>query len=437
QSDTVFAYQRPLDLPAGSQMGVFFPGYRLSMTEDQLVTDYLQAHAKEDITTQQHQLFAAGSEAYIKGNYYPSGLSVGPKIYSNAAGQPVIVIGIDSDLSGKPLRIDNQADILNLNTSAAAKYVVRNSGITGVFNVDAQAINTPASIYGYSMDLDRFAIRQVDNKIDTYNWIDGHMHIAGDAGLDIYFENLQIDCSANLAQGNLTYEYCDYADDNGNGIFDKNCYQRLSSWSADTEIFAMSFVNADGSATQACQAAGPQLLSLQHEVDIKALDKPVGLLARWSPTGELVGQNISLQDSYRFDYQTDQHDTGFPVQLSSGEFGVTPLVNPARYGWLKFTSAKVAVPFWQALETDIRLANKVDGEPVAEVSVVAKAGEFNANPAQLNQLNKTLQQELIDDLDPAIQIKSHYQWGNTGVGFSLPVYFSPSSFNDDKQTRFI
>jgi hypothetical protein len=435
QSDTVFAYQRPGDLPVGSKMGLFYPGYRLSMTEDQLVTDYLQAHAKEDAAEQQHQLFTAGSEAFIKGNFYPSGLSVGPLIYSDTEGQPDV--GIGSNLSAKPLRIDNQIDVLNLNTSRATKYVVRNSGITGVFNIDTQALNTPVSVYGYDLSLNRFAIRQVDNKIDTYNWVDGHMQIAGDADLDIYFENLQIDCSANLLQGNLTYEYCDQLDDNSNGVIDENCNQRLTSWSADTEIFGMSFANADGSTTQACQAAGAQVLSLQHEVDIKALDKPVGLLARWSPAGDLLGQNLSLQDSYRFDYQDGQVDSGFPLQLTSGNFGVTDITvpTPRRYGWLELESAKVAVPFWQALDTDIRLVNELKGEPVAEASVVANAGAFASNSAQLGQLNKTLQQAFIDD--PASHIWSQYQWGDTGVGFSLPVYFTPSSFNDDKQTRFI
>ena len=152
--------------------------------------------------------------------------------------------------------------------------------------------------------------------------------------------------------------------------------------------------------------------------------------------GELVGQNLSLHDSYRFDYQNDQNDTGFPVQLSSGEFGVTALTDP--YGWLELTSAKFAVPFWQAMETDIRLANKLElTQPVAEVSVVAKAGDFVSTTANLNfnQINETLQQDLIDD--PGLHIDAHYSWGNTGVGFSLPVYFAPSSLNDDGQSRFI
>ncbi|MFC1589117.1 hypothetical protein ACFL3P_02485, partial [Pseudomonadota bacterium] len=36
-----------------------------------------------------------------------------------------------------------------------------------------------------------------------------------------------------------------------------------------------------------------------------------------------------------------------------------------------------------------------------------------------------------------LHIDAHYSWGNTGVGFSLPVYFAPSSLNDDGQSRFI
>lgn len=438
QSDSIFAFQRPQDLLISNQMdvNVFVPGFQFTLSEDEIITDYLLAHASIDNTAITHNYYTVGTEAFRKGNYFPSGLTVGPEIYSDNTGQPIVTNA--TDLSGKPLTINNQTDVLNLNTSVAAKYVIRNAGITGVFNIDSDELINPINIYGYPMSFDRFAIRQINNKIDTQNWVDGHTQIEGDAGLEIYFNNLQIDCSARLRQGNLTYESCDGIDNNDNNIYDENCNQRLQSWNANTELFAMSFVGASGSPIKACQVGGEQFLSLQHEVDIKALDNPVGLLASWSPLGTLLTQSLSFQDSYQFDFQDDQLETGFPIQVSTGQFSVAELTNPEvkRYGGLELFSTKVAVPFWQQINTDIRLVNKLeDGSAVSESPVVAAGGAFskfqNTEPERLNQTNKILQQDIIDD--QAENIVAQYRWGNTGVGFELPVFFA----NDDEQTRFI
>jgi len=423
------AWQRPNDIPAaGAALNLALPGYRLPA--DGSPQDYLLAHVGYADTG--HALYPLGSLDNDDGNYYPTGVSFGPEIYRDDAGIPSI--GRGQDPSGKNLLIDNQVDTLSIATSVAAKYVIRNGGITGVFNADPDALRNALGFYGYALALDRFAVRVVDNQLDTYNWVDGSLTLNGDLGgpdgLKLFFSNLEINCGARLGNANLTYENCDSRDNNDNGVIDENCGHRMYAWSADTDIFSMTFDSAS-----AC-AVGNQLLTLQQQVSFMAVDGPVGLEGSWDDTGALVGQQTGLQHAYRLDKRETGEGAGFPIKSDAAMFAVDTVSGSAtgRYGWLEMTASKVGVPFWNAIDSDIRVANRLSiGQPTAEPTVLAARGVLEAERAAQNQLNGDLQQQFIDHDPP---INARYEWGNTGFGFSLPVYFSPWQFNSD-QSQFL
>lgn len=100
------------------------------------------------------------------GNYFFSGVTVGPQMYRASNNQPDI--GEGSDLSGNMLRVafggpSVSSHFYDLPGNIANKYVLRPAGMTGVFNTDA--VPGP-NIYGFDINLDRFAFTLVNNVIN-------------------------------------------------------------------------------------------------------------------------------------------------------------------------------------------------------------------------------------------------------------------------------
>jgi len=422
------AWERPDDWNrAGDPATLALPGYRLSRTA--AVSKQLLSHLEEGGI--EHVVHPLGSIENADGNHFPTGISFGPEIYRDASGVPDVATG--QDPLGSVLRIDNGTDTLNLPTPVAAKYVVRNGGITGVFNVDPTALASPATLYGYDLELTRFAVRAVDNQLDDFNWVDGALTLEGDlgglGGFELHFTNLELNCAARLGRANLAYERCDERDDDGNGVIDENCGHRLWAWSADAETFSMAF--GEGGV---CDDA-PQQLVLDQQVEFEAIDGPMGVQGTWSAAGLLTSQETQLQNAYRLDGREGAEDAvGFPIRPKRGELAAQDVDGLARvrYGWLEMTETLVGVPFWDALESDVRVANRESiGQTVAEPTVMTSAGDLDGQAP--NQVNADLQQAFIDD-GPAID--AHYGWGNTGFGFTLPVYYSPWQFNRE-QSKFL
>jgi len=434
QGNGNFAFSRPDDLPVGSTLKLALPGYRFPAVDGGRVSDYLVAHLQAGAQGGNHALHPRGSNAARDGDYFPAGLSLGPEQYYGGDQAPFV--GNGTDLTGLSLAIDNQVDQFDLPGAAATKYVIRPGGVSGVFNVDRGALDNPLSFYGYNLDLDRFAVRLVNNDMDPLTWIDGRIALAGDAGFQVHFENLAMDCSGRFGKANVVYESCDGLDNNGNGFDDENCNLRLSSWRADTELFAMGFTGSQGEAGLAC-SAGNQLLTLDHQVDMKSLDRPVGLQATWNTLGNLAHQELTLQDSYRLDREQGV-SPGFPMAATRGEF-VVRTAGASPYGALALDETRVGVPFWNALTPDIRLANELNGQnPVAAPAVLAPEGRLaGLDP---NQDNETLQRAVIDDAGleaDGLDLPAVYQWGNTGFQFTLPVYYFPTQISGKDQSRFI
>jgi len=428
------AFSRPDDLAQPTAgLTLALPGYRIPQGGDDRVVDYLLAHVEAGTLAGRHTVHPLGSPAANDGNHYPTGLVLGPQLYRDGGGAPAT--GTGQNLAGNAFAISDGTTLGDVGSSIATKYVVRNAGITGAFNSDPLSLQTPLEFRGYDMTFNRFAVRLVDNELDLYNWIDGSLTLYGDAGgpetgdgLQLAFSNLEMNCAARFGNANLVFEQCDATDNNDNGLIDENCGHRLSSWRADTEIYSMRF--SDG---QSC-AAGKQLLRLQQQVLFGAVDAPVGLDADWDSDGTLVeaSQRTQVPASYRLD-RLDDGSKGFPVRPGPATLGVEEVATAdnGRYGFASISDTLFAVPFWNAIEADVRLANRESiGQVVPEPTVVVP--DLAAKPAA--QSNGDLQQAIIDD--DALDVTARYEWGNTGFGFQLPVFYSPESFNGD-QPQFI
>jgi hypothetical protein len=434
----VLAWSRPDDMVQQQNMKLAVPGYVIPA--DAKVSDYLLAHLNDTPATDNLARYPLGSDAAVDGNYHPVGLSVGPETYRNASGLPEQ--GDGQNLFNKRLTINNGVDDpFDLNSSLAVKYVLRNAGLTGVFNVATSSLGaSSAQFYGYPLSLTRFAVRATDNQLDSYTWIDGQLALQGDAGgpsgLDIYFSNLEINCAARLGNVDLLYEACDDADNNSNGIIDENCAPRLYSWQTDMDIFAAGFNGGDSE--QAC-ATNTQNFTLNHQLHFAALNKALAFETQWDKDGYLVAQASGELPVYRFDKGAE--GKGFPIktsgaQLASGE------VDGETYGWLEMANTKVGITFWNALDADLRLANR---QQLAEPTVVLPIGELVNQQNQVKPLIETNKQLLQRTIESEIDLDAKYQWGNTGFNFTLPVYYQPYQFdtgNSDadalgRQSRFI
>jgi hypothetical protein len=445
RSNGQHAWSRPDDLVAQQQMKLALPGYIIP--SDTAASEVLLGHLNEPVAPGDVDIYPRGSDAAVDGNYHPTGLSIGPETYRDPTGVPVRGIdGQDLSLLGARQRLDNGIDpAFDLLSSPAVKYVIRNAGITGVFNVaSGSLVGASPQFYGYPIDLSRFAVRTVDNVLDTYNWIDGRLALNGDAGgaqgLDIFFTNLEIDCSARLGNIDLQYEACDALDNNGNGEIDENCSPVLYSWQTETDIFAASFKG--GAPGQAC-AVGVQTFGLQHQMRFAALNKPVAFDTEWDAAGNLTSQTSGELPNYRFDRSAEGR--GFPFKTKGAVLG-SAQVNGDGYGWLDLKGGQIGVPFWNSLDADLRVANgRRFGEIAAEPTVVLKPGELAARNA--NQRNKDVLKDgnAASESNNALAIDAKYEWGRTGFGFTLPVYYQPWQMDtgrsdedaEGRQSRFL
>lgn len=409
-----FAFARPDDLPAGSELHLALPGHRAPAAGRP--GDYLLAHVQSAAPGESLRLHPARSRAFRDGNYHPVGISVGPEIYRDpASGAPVE--GAGRSLAGLPLQIDNQVDAVALDSSVGAKYVARNAGITGVFNVASGELAEPVPFYGYPLQFDRFAIRLTDNEVDEFNWLDGRLALEGDIGgpfgLTTYFSNLAINCAARLGNMRLDWEQCDGVDNDGDGIPDENCDVTLHSWRAPAQVYGAGFSGA-----QSC-AADEQAFTLEHSLRFTALDRPLGFRTGWTPAGTLAFQESKLAAQYRVDRRPNRPETGFGFSPTGGAaltVGDSSGGIDGRYGALVFSGARVSVPFWNALHADIRVAN---GASAGEQTVVVSQGALDFASAGVTNA------EMPAALGGGAALTASYEWGNTGYGFDLPVRFQP------------
>ncbi len=421
------AFSRPSDLNADAPVGLALAGFRVPA--DVQPAAGLLAHVER--SADEIVVHYGGSEAYLDGNYLPTGLSVGPELYRDPAGNGQPDVRFGQDLTGRPLVIDNEAEVISLAGSVGNKYVIRNAGVTGVFNAAPAALAGAVTYGGYPLALDRFAVRLTDNRLDTYNWVDGSLSFNGDlggpGGETFYFSNLVLNCAARLGGMTLAFERCDGEDNDNDGVFDENCGIGLASWQADANVFAAGFSSA-----RQCVAADQQF-TLHHDLDFIALDRPLPFRTRWTPAGSLAEGAARQVRAVRVDERPGISNSSFSVLPGSLELAVDAVgaAPDGRYGWLDLENSFVAVPFWDALSAKVRVANSASDR--ADVTLMAPGDAIeNRTP----QRNVDLQQQLLMD---SVNLSASYSWGTSGFGFKLPVYYQPWQADTaiEQQSRFL
>ena len=381
-----------------------------------------------------------------RGNHFMAGLTLGPDVYSSLANkQPVVKYGVSLDTTRTQIGFGGALapTFTKVVSNIGTKYIVRKGGLTGAFNTSTPP--TPV-VYGYTFPLRRFAYTQVNNILGDYTWIDGEVNIPGMGGFDIVFDSLALTCSGDIGSGLVAREdapggaFCgDGLDNNNNGAIDENCSEDLDRWHAKIDLLTMEFV-PDNPALDQC-AAQNRTLKVGNTVDIKALDEPLGMLAKWQPNGD-PGAGLTI--SGKTDQTVDDPDgtgaeVGLNIALDKGG-ALKPAVStgPAE-GWFAL-DVEVALPFWDALPLSSRLANS-NSTTAAQSIMIKRGGNLTGTVAtddtnSNTDLTNTNAMKNIAVGDPNI-IETHYEWGSTGFGFSMPVYYDVGRISSGKQPQFL
>lgn len=395
-------------LQTGTSATLVLPGYtqRYLVNTSENAADGLLSHRRQSGFI--HSTFGPTSDEFILGNFFAPGINIGPELYVNGSGQPEVANG--TSLANLSFALnDNNQTAQTINTNEAAKFVIQNAGLTGVVNADPSQMPLDFIISAYDITLNRFALRTQNNINDNYNWVDGDLRLQGDAEIGIAFTNLDLACDGSPGEAQLSSNACG-----------ENC--QLASWRSGIDVFTMAFTTADGEALQ-CSSQNAKL-SLEHDIDFKALDKNLAARTIWNELGFLESSVVSAQSQYRLDSRESL--PGYPMLLKSASLREPfDIVEPEaqRYGTLEM-EASLGVPFWLPIEADIRLANTTDlGQLVAETSVVTPSSTFSkaAYKTLESTLNVDLQTALI--ADDQFDLSARYEWGGTGFGFELPVYY--------------
>lgn len=410
------AFELQNALTSGTQATIVLPGFiqRYVANTSENAADGLSSHRRQGAFV--HSIFGPESDEYILGNFFAAGITVGPELYSNGSGQP-------EELSGSSL--DNLNFVIKgagfaaqtVTSHAATKFVIQNAGVSGVVNADPAGLPASLSLADFAFTLDRFALRTQENTNDSFNWVDGSLRLEGDAKIGMQFTNLEMGCDGSLGDAQMLSEACD-----------GDC--KLDSWRANIDIFKFAFTSPSGESL-ACSTDAPAL-SLDHDIEFKALDKAIAMNTKWNSQGELLSSASHDQTQYIFDSRASKQ--GYPVVVDSVTLN-SPLdvtePETQRYGTLVL-SADIGMPFWLPLEADIRLANTTSfGSPVAEPSVVVPRAAFASADFQniKTALNMNVQQLISED--DQFDFNARYEWGNTGFGFQLPVYYESKLAHQD------
>lgn len=395
--------------------------------------------------------FALPSSTSRLGNYFMAGLTVGPELYSRPTDkQPEVGEGVtleDTNMTigfgGKPT-----PDFRTVGSSIGTKYVVRQGGVTGAFNFDT--VPQP-KVYGYSLGLTRFAFRQINNIPDDLTWLDGDISIPGRGGFDIVFESLELECSGDVSKGLVAREarpgeeLCsDGQDNNNNSFVDENCVESFNTWNAAIDLLSMEFVPKDPN-LPVCESQDRDLL-VGNTVDLKALNGPLGMLAKWEPDGDPFDASINGDTDQVLDQPKsnegipDSGKPGFNVALDKGIVLKWP-TGQTTDGWFAMDSA-IGVPFWNTLDTSNRVANEQGNQNAQEQTIIiAKGtnltGSSSGDDAKSNS-------ELTSTITTSDRNGSYgwdnsatYEWGSTGFKFSLPIFYEMGRHSNDEQPRFL
>ena len=426
----------------GIESILYFPGFKATYsggTDNVSVAEYLMGmrsmtdNGKTIFPQYIHHLSSAMAQ---RGNYFMAGLTVGPEIYSDASAQPVE--GYGSSLEGKKTSIGfggpDQGNYTDITDGAGSKYVVRRGGVTGVFNGAVESMNI--NVYGYDHTLTKFAFRQVNNTMDDYNWIEGGLTVPGKANFDLKFNRLELECNGHFGDIHIVREACDGSDPNGNGIPDENCNMYLEAWKTPIELLSVRY--ASTTENEAVCSRAERQLQIGHTFDVAALDKQLVMRANWSPDGNPNDVQISGESDVVFDRPNvavgSPEDRGFAMVIDRGVALKTPGgVN--NDGWVEM-NGQIGLPFWETLDVTTRFANQSETEP-AQTIVHEKGGSLSGSVTSDSLMSNTALADMLDDRRSGDPFKSRYQWGNTSIGFGMPIFYESGRYGLNEPPRFL
>jgi archaellum component FlaC len=364
-----------------------------------------------------YHLYQFDTAAAQSGNYFFPGITVGPKIYRDANGQPYI--GEGSNLSGNILRVafggpSASSHFYDIPGNIGNKYILRPAGMTGVFNTDA--VPGP-NIYGFDINLNRFAFALVNNLIRPSTWIDGNFDVKGKGDFSIQFDSMRLKCSGHV--------------DGAHVVRNDNDNERFLAWQTPIELLSMDFKPNDPSLDK-CVDQGRKLL-IGNTVRLFALNEKLGMQAYWSPSGEPSGATITGKTGIVLDRpdvaQSDNEYYGFNMALNK-DMGMKTPTGSDIHGWFEL-NGKVSVPFWESPDVNARIANKTTLAP--EQSVIRPSG-VDLSGSDNTKDNPTLASFMKTD---GKSINGKYVWGNTGFAINLPVYYDSGRLDAKKHPQFI
>jgi len=384
----------------GDSTGVMYvPGFTVATNDPDQVTNVLMG-SRDIQNGAPGDLHPLNSDMFNKdGNGLFAGLNVG-QLYLKTSGSNLL-----ESLDGTNMKIQiggiTKQEML-LNNTAATKYYVRPSGVTGVFN--GTLAQADVTIYGYPMSFKRFAFRQVENELDPETWIDGRVRVPEPGGFSVDFASLALDCTGGLNGGLVEDSDCTASPT-------INCAQKLSLWKTNTDFVSIGFT------PESTDICGDKSLKVGHLLDIKALGRPLGLTTVWTNSGNpkdamVTGSSLNYLDAA----ENDVNSKGFMVTLDKG----SKLTDK---GWYKFTGA-FGLPFWGLKPVDFGLENDNDGLHRKKSMVMGKG-----------EISETWDSATLKTAAKDKVFTASYQWGSTGLGFALPVKYK--SQEPSKESIFL
>ncbi len=350
-----------------------------------------------------------------RGNHFAAGVTVGPERYADATtGLPKTGVGTDETGSTTRVRFGGPnepggcdgapCDVVG---NAGTRYVVRPAGVTGAFNTDTE----PApEVYLYDLPFTRFAFRQVLNGVDPYSWLDGAVAVDTPGGFDVVFTSMTLECTGALGPAHVIP--CD----SSLGPDSTNCGESLHAWKAPMVPQTLAFV-PELDMEDFCDPGGRDL-EVGSEVTLAALDKVVGVTAKWTPAGNPTDERVTGGSDNGLERPaspgSDAEDRPFPVALHE-----TVLLEHSgnELGWFVF-NMDFAAPFFDMLNADVKVENAT--ESTAAPTVVRQSdGSGSPNKAIDWKNEDPCTLENLGDCAP----RAHYTWGGTGFEIDLPVWF--------------